>query len=124
MFDTDIVIWFLRGEEKAAARIARETDRIASIVTYMELVQGARSQGEVRGIRRTLQQAGIRMLPLTESIGGDAAALMDAHARSSGLEIPDALIAATARERGRVLVTRNVKHFRGIAGLEIEAFRR
>jgi predicted nucleic acid-binding protein len=97
---------------------------LTSIVTYMELVQGARSQVEVRGIRRTLQQAGIRMLPLTASIGGGAAALMAAHAGSSGLQIPYALIASTAREHDRVLVTGNVKHFRGIAGLEIEAFRR
>jgi predicted nucleic acid-binding protein len=124
MFDADIVIWFLRGEEKAAARIARETDRIDVDRHVYGTGAGCPLPGRGRGIRRTLQQAGIRMLPLTASIGGGAAALMAAHAGSSGLQIPYALIASTAREHDRVLVTGNVKHFRGIAGLEIEAFRR
>ena len=50
LFDTDVVIWVLRGNAKAARVIDAEPDRAMSIVTYMELVQGARSRQELRQI--------------------------------------------------------------------------
>ncbi len=42
------------------------------------------------------------------------------YAKSDGLRTFDSLIAATAMERGRVLVSRNRKHFGMIDGLRIE----
>jgi len=44
------------------------------------------------------------------------ASLMEAHAFSCGLQVADALIAATAREAGEILATGNIRHFRPIAG--------
>lgn len=52
-----------------------------------------------------------------------AASLMEAHAVRSGLQLADALIAATARETGETLATGNVRHFRPIPGLLLKAFR-
>jgi predicted nucleic acid-binding protein len=52
-----------------------------------------------------------------------AASLMEAHALRSGLQVADALIAATARETGETLATGNVRHFRPIAGLRLKTFR-
>jgi predicted nucleic acid-binding protein len=124
MFDTDVLIWMSRGERRAAIRIDEEPQREMSIISWMELVNGARSQAEVRSLRKAFASLGFRTLPVNETISASAAALIEAHALGAGLDIPDALIAATAREHGRVLVTGNVKHFRGIAGLEVEAFRR
>jgi predicted nucleic acid-binding protein len=89
----------------------------------MELVQGARSLVEVREIRRFLRDNTFRILPLDEAMSHLAASLMEAHALRSGLRVADALIAATARETGEVLVTGNIRHFRRIAGLRLKTFR-
>jgi len=41
IFDTDILIWVQRGNEKAARLIEKTEDRYLSIQSYMELLQGA-----------------------------------------------------------------------------------
>ena len=48
--------------------------------------------------------------------------LVDAYALSEGLQVADALIAATAIEQGLVLLTGNTKHFSTIGELKIERF--
>ena len=123
IFDTDILIWCFRGKRSALETIASERERALSIVSFMELVQGARSLGEVREIRRFLRDNTFRILPLDEAMSHLAASLMEAHALKSGLQVADALIAATARETGEILATGDVRHFRPIAGLRLKAFR-
>jgi predicted nucleic acid-binding protein len=41
--------------------------------------------------------------------------------RETGLRLPDALIAATALERGLTLTTRNRRHFEAVPGLGVRA---
>ena len=123
IFDTDVLIWFFRGDRRAAELIESEPEREASIISLMELIQGARSRGEIRVIRRFFRETGVRLLPVNESISHAAASLMEEHAMSSGLQVADALIAATAREAGSALTTGNVPHFRVIPGLELKMFR-
>lgn len=103
--------------------IGSERERALSIVSFMELVQGARSLVEVREIRRFLRDNTFRILPLDESMSHLAASLMEAHALRSGLQVADALIAATARETGEILTTGNIRHFRPIPGLRLKTFR-
>ncbi len=123
IFDTDILIWYFRGNRSALETIGAERERALSIVSFMELVQGARSLGEVREIRRFLRDNTFRILPLDEAMSHLAASLMEAHALRSGLQVADALIAATARETGEILATGNIRHFRPIAGLRLKTFR-
>jgi predicted nucleic acid-binding protein len=40
MFDTDVLIWFLRGNKKAGHLIDGAPERALSAVTLMELLQG------------------------------------------------------------------------------------
>ncbi|MBL3590636.1 MAG: hypothetical protein JMN24_12680 [gamma proteobacterium endosymbiont of Lamellibrachia anaximandri] len=44
IFDTDILIWVQRGNEKAAKLIEKDEDRHLSIQSYMELLQGAKNK--------------------------------------------------------------------------------
>jgi predicted nucleic acid-binding protein len=47
---------------------------------------------------------------------------MESLTLSHGLQMGDALIAATALEHGLPVLTANVKHFGAVAGLTVEAF--
>ena len=123
IFDTDVLIWFFRGDRRAAELIEAEPDREASIISLMELIQCVRSRGEIRVIRHFFRENGVRLIPLNESVSHLAASLMEEHALSAGLQVADALIAATAREAGSALATGNVRHFRVIPGLDVRTFR-
>jgi predicted nucleic acid-binding protein len=123
VFDSDILIWFLRREPNAIEFVDDTTDRAVSIMTQMEAIQGARSKAEARVIHSLLRDEGFRILPLSEAIGHTAAALIDEFALSNGLHAEDALIAATAIESGEVLATANHKHFSPIRRLAIKNFR-
>jgi len=123
IFDTDVLIWFLRGDRRAAELIESEPDREASIISLMELIQAARSRSEIRIIRQFFRENGVRLLPVNESVSHMAASLMEEHAMGAGLQVADALIAATAREAGSALATGNVRHFHVIPGLELRTFR-
>jgi len=123
IFDTDILIWCFRGNPRALEMIGSEQERALSIVSFMELVQGARSLVEVREIRRFLRDNTFRILPLDEAMSHLAASLMEVHAVRSGLQVADALIAATARGHGEILATGNIRHFRPVAGLRLKTFR-
>ena len=48
LFDTDVLIWVFRGDRRAAACVDGCEDRAISIVSLMELLQGARDRQEVR----------------------------------------------------------------------------
>jgi hypothetical protein len=123
VFDTDVLIWVLRGYRKAADVIDAAEQRAASLVTYMELLQGARGKAEIRAIKGLLADLGFQMLPLTENIGHRASIYMEEYGLSGGLGMPDALIAATAVEANQELQTANVRHYRPIRELRIKQFR-
>ena len=67
-----------------------------------------------------LRQAEVR--PITETITFRATELMETMTLSHGLQMGDALIAATALEHGIPLLTGNVRHFAAIPALRIEGF--
>jgi predicted nucleic acid-binding protein len=89
----------------------------------MELLQGARTKLEARRIQKSLRQLEFRILPLSEQIGAAAATLISQHSLTHGIQVADALIAATVLESGDSLCTGNAKHFRQIRGISIMAFR-
>jgi predicted nucleic acid-binding protein len=60
------------------------------------------------------------VLPVVEEDGWQARRIVNAYAASLGVGVLDAFIAATALREGLVLSTPNDRHFRGIAGLQVE----
>lgn len=54
--DTDILIWYLRGNQEAQRFLDSCEPVLLSAVTYMELVQGMRNARELQVLRRTLRQ--------------------------------------------------------------------
>lgn len=123
IFDTDVIIWFMRGRAEAAQAVASvpKESRFISVITYMELVQGIRDKAELKMLKEMLLHTGWTILPLSEHIGRLASDLMDSYKLSAGLEVQDALIAATAAAHQGTLYTGNVKHFKGL-GIDIKSF--
>ena len=123
LFDTDVLIWFFRGNFRSAEVVEAELERQISIITYMELVQGAKNKQEARTIRSFLKEYGFELLALTENIGHRAAISIDEYSLVSGLRMADALIAATALENRTALCTGDCGHYRALKDIEIILFR-
>jgi predicted nucleic acid-binding protein len=122
LIDTDVLIWMTRGHVGAAVRLQTLTPWRISAVTYMELAQGCRNKDELMRIKKGLALCQTEIVPISEAITNRAMQLIDAYTLSHGLQLGDALIAATALELDRVVLTANTKHFSPIDGLQIETF--
>jgi predicted nucleic acid-binding protein len=123
IFDTDVLIWALRGHAGAARAIDRAERPRVSVVSLMELVQGCRDAKELRMTRAFLADLGFQVLPLSENIGHRASIYVEEYALKSGLQLADALIAATAAENELGLCTANAKHYRVIQDVALNVFR-
>jgi len=121
-FDTDVLIWLLRGRERAGKVVAGDQDRSLSVVSYMELLQGARDRREARVILDFLSETGFRVLPLSENVGHRALIYVEEYALRAGLGVADALIAATAVENQLTLCTANHRHYRPVNDLKVRPF--
>lgn len=123
LIDTDVLIWNMRGNTNAAELLDNVEGFTLSAVSYMELVQGVRDKSELRALRKALQYWKAVIQPLDSEISARAMFLIETYALSHGLQLADALIAATAITLGEPLVTANDKHYRMIDGLEVNVFR-
>ncbi|MEO5657781.1 MAG: type II toxin-antitoxin system VapC family toxin [Nitrospiria bacterium] len=125
IFDTDVLIWYFRANEKARRFLTRVPyrRRAVSSLVMMELVQGCRHPGEVEDVEAFRFQNIARVLDPDSPICHRAITLLKRHAMADGLRVVDALIAATALEYGYALATANLKHYRSIAGLKVFPFK-
>ena len=64
LVDTDVLVWVLRGNVRAARAVERLPIVALSIVTYMELAQGTRSKEELRALRATLAEWSPRIVAI------------------------------------------------------------
>lgn len=103
LYDTDILIWVQRGNEKAAKLIDRDEFRYLSIQSFMELLQGTRDKTQHRYIKRFIADFGFSLLPLTANIGHRALIYVEEYALSDNICAGDTIIAATAVENGLML---------------------
>ena len=122
LIDTDVLIWMTRGHAGAASRLQALTPWRISAVTYMELAQGCRDKQELARVKKGLAVSQTEILPINTSITERAMQLVDAYALSHGMQLADALIAATALEHGATILTSNAKHFSAVDGLSVEVF--
>ena len=120
LIDTDILIDHLRGLDKAKEYLKKiesgKVKGVISVITEAELSAGESMrdilvQMKVRRLVRILEK-----VEVTSEIAWKAGELR----RDYKCRLMDALIAATAMKLNLKLVTRNVKHYERIKGLEIE----
>ena len=104
LFDTNILIDYLNAVPPARAELARFDSRAISIVTWMEVMIGAPPE---------LEEATRQFLSSYEIIALDnkVATVAVEIRREHRIKLPDAIIWASAKVTGRLLITRNSKDF-------------
>jgi predicted nucleic acid-binding protein len=118
--DTNIIIEILKGDDrtiKIIERIGLENIAISS-VTVMELYFGAFNKRELNKIKKHLKA--LNIVHFDNDISELAVRLIESYSKSHGLQIPDAIIAATALSLEAKLFTLNLKDFRYIDGLKLQ----
>jgi len=117
--DTNILIEFYKDNKEAvnALRQIGLPNIAVSVITIGELYFGARDRRELLKIKKHL--AGLHQIAVDTEISSQFLSLLETYALSHRLNIPDALIAATALHHGLNLYTLNVKDFRFIEGLSL-----
>ncbi len=110
IFDTDVLVDYLRGAPKAVAYLEESTEVLmVSAVSVAELFAGVR-EGKERTALQTFISA-FEVVPVDRAIAEKGGLYRRDFHRSHGLGLADAIIAATADVVGAELVTLNVKHF-------------
>ena len=122
IFDTDIIIWLMKGNIPAAKIIEASVQRYMSILTRMELLQGAIHKIHLLQVESFISNYEFVILPLTNNIGHRALIYLEEYALSHGLRANDAIIAATAVENNLPLCSSNVKHYKSIKDLKFHPF--
>jgi hypothetical protein len=105
VFDTNILVDYLNGVSAANREIEHYEEIDISIVTWMEVLAGADDAGEEAAICEFLSRFNVQ--PLDKNLAERSVKIR----RQQKLKLPDAIIWATAKELGRILVTRNTKDF-------------
>ena len=123
LIDTDVIIWYMRGNKKAYSAIESQKGFSVSVVTYMELIQGMRDKRELRLLKKFLKQWDSEILSISEIISTKAASYVEQFYLSHSMQIADALIAATAVIHKLPILTGNDKHYKVIRELDTKAFR-
>jgi predicted nucleic acid-binding protein len=103
VFDTNILIDYLNGIEAARTELAHYTTRQISVISFIEVLVGAKSTAEENAIRGFLGT--FEILNLSAEIANQTIEIR----KKYRLEIPDAMVYATARTQGCILVSRNSK---------------
>lgn len=103
VFDTNILIDYLNGMEAARQELSLYKIRLISVVTYIEVMVGAKDTAEEKVLQGFL--ASFEMVELSAEIAQETISLR----RSLRLKVPDAIVYATARCQGCLLVSRNTK---------------
>jgi predicted nucleic acid-binding protein len=122
IFDTDVLVWYFRGNNAAKKIVHKNTNISISAVTLMELIQGVKNKQELYMLNKFLLANQIRIHYVNENINLHAIHLLEEHILSDGIELADALIAATSLYHGEEIITANVKHYRNLPNVQLEKF--
>jgi len=123
VIDTDVLIWYMKGNEKAYKAIENSRNFFISVVSYMELVQGMRNRAELDNLRKALLVWNSKILYVSEEISIKAMFFIEQHYLSHSIQLADALIGATAVTHGLHILTANDRHYRILKDIQIKKFR-
>lgn len=123
LVDTDVLIWYLRGNQKARAALDNLGEFSISCITYMEILQGLRNKEELKSWKSFLRDRDARQIMVSQEIAAKAVFWMEEFSLSHKLRMADAFIAATADVYGLDLLTGNHDDYKFLPGLFLKTFR-
>ena len=123
LIDTDVIIWYMRGDTNAQKSINANIPFKISLITYLELIQGMNDKRELRVLQKQLREWATEIFQITENISTRAMFFVEDYYLSHSMETADAIIAATAIENQEVLLTANDKHYSYLSNIQINKFR-
>ncbi|MDZ7755784.1 type II toxin-antitoxin system VapC family toxin [Rhodohalobacter sp.] len=118
LFDTDVIIDYLRGNETAIHFFdSFEGDFHISVISIAELYSGVKGEQELKDMDYFISIFSVNSV--TKEIAVEAGKLRQNWHKSHGMGLADALIAATAGVEQMKLFSLNEKHFRMLKYLEV-----
>lgn len=122
IFDTDIIIWYLRGNETAKTTIEQNLPFSISVVSYIEIVQGMKNKAEFIKFQKKIKTWNTKIIQIDQEISSRAMFYIQEYALSHAMMLADALIAATVIQNSENLLTANVKHYKFIPNISCSKF--
>lgn len=105
VIDSDVLIDYLQGNEQARRELMHYDELRYSVVSWMELMCGARTEAEAEAVEQLLDS--MKRVELGMAVARKAVEFR----KTRKLKLPDAIILASADTEGCILVTRNTKDF-------------
>lgn len=117
--DTNILIEFYKDNDEVTDVLRKigVPNLAVSVVTVGELYFGARDKRELVKIKKHL--ANLTQVSIDDEVSNIFLELLEDYSLSHRLNIPDAMIAASALRHGLELYTLNVKDFRFVENLKL-----
>ncbi len=123
LIDTDIIIDFLRGFDRAVRYIKSHSEEIVlSVITVAELYAGVKGNDEHEELDDLI--ALFPILQITTEVARIGGLYKREYFKSHGVGLADGLIAASAEIHDAVLKTLNIKHYPMIKGLKPPYFKK
>lgn len=105
LLDTNILVDYLAGKSEAKKELALYREPSISLITWMEVLVGAKTEQEVSHLKNFLNS--FQVIQITQPIAEKAVELR----RERRIRLPDAVIWASAQVHNLLLVTRNTRDF-------------
>lgn len=122
IIDTDVLIWYLRGNDKAKTIVENNIPFSISVITYMEIIQGMKNKDECKIFQKQMQRWNTEIIQLNQEISSRAMFYIQEYFLSHSLMLADALIAATVVQNSEKIVTANDKHYKFIPNIDCKKF--
>ena len=116
LIDTDVMVDFLRGNPKAVTKATAHSARIIlSSIVVAELYAGVRGDGELQTLDALMSL--FRIVPVSPELAREGGLFKNEYAKSHGVGLADAIIAASAKAEHAELKTLNTRHYPMFKGL-------
>lgn len=117
LIDTDVLVDFFRGCNKAIAFVNTHSSRIIlSSIVVADLYAGVKTDTERSAVDNFISL--FHVVPVTAEIAKEGGLYKNRYGKSHGIGLADAILAATAQAENAELKTLNIKHYPMLKGLK------